>query len=400
MEYIENYSITIFGGDQRAFSGDILPDSIGIHIINSVNYSDVKDYTVKFTVEKGGGDVNESLVKTDMYGNAYTFWTLGTLTNNQTVNAEIFKPNGKLINTMKINAQAFNISIWDTVTNGFEININDIANDTINHQTFILANNTVYKQDNPFYQWTNQNYSGSYLKSIKMNKAGIIYASSWYGDLYKSDNSNIYFVPCTKPDPNNFNYFEFSVTGTDHIWATTTYTDLQCSRDGGNSWTSSSSGIFSGQKLGKIIQHKDGTLFLLTLQNGLYKSVNDGQNWTPLSSIDYIVDFCITNDGDLIVYRNYNAFQLLKSTNKGLSFTECYKLENNWQYFSNFETFRQYKSKYYVTITGKGILETSDFETYTTFWDHPAVTRLFVTNDGTFIAKDDNYSNVYYRHLQ
>ena len=63
--------------NQVSIGGEYLKDSISVQVYNYKSPQNMSGFTVEFTVIKGGGKVDQQIVKTKATGKASTRWKLG-----------------------------------------------------------------------------------------------------------------------------------------------------------------------------------------------------------------------------------------------------------------------------------------------------------------------------------
>jgi len=156
---------------------------------------------VHFTIETGGGSLNQTDVMTDANGFAQTFWTLGTLAGEQTVKAEVLKADGSSINGSpvtfySITNQATLTIITTPVTNVAQTTANTGGNITDDGGSFISARGVCWSiSQNPTIEGSTTNDgtgTGEFISAITGLSQNTLYyvrayATNSFGTAYGNE---------------------------------------------------------------------------------------------------------------------------------------------------------------------------------------------------------------------
>jgi hypothetical protein len=397
-EYITNYSFVKSGMDQRYFEGQFLPLPLSIEIQDLIANAPAKDFTVNF-VNVSGGETTPNNVITDLNGIASTNWKLGNSSNHQNLKASIFDKNHEFISSVNFNAVAFRKNIWDTVSTGVDLNINDLVADKKNNITLMLGNG-LYKQGQNYFEWQLDSSTLNYEPfNIVVNSKGEFYFSTWNGEVYKSEDHAKTWKICTKPVPNYIYWERLKISANDYLWITNYNSLLLCSRDGGNTWTGDSTGINSIHTMGTVYSTNAGILFYGGM-NFLYKSIDDGKTWTLMQAPDYIQRIYVTDDDKIILHVEglYGNSLIYKSTDLGETFKLVYSTTTEFYTTWDYKFVSKYNTDYFICFPGRGIVRTKDFTHFENYWSNSNLFDLFIDQNGILIAKENNYNAVYYKN--
>jgi hypothetical protein len=384
--------------DQKGFAGSYLNDSILVYARDNFGYWAISGYQVRFSVIKGGGETDEDVVLTNHFGIASTRWKLGEFSNDQQLEASLFSSDGKKLSKLNFSAFGFKSDIWDATTASPEINITDMAADTMNGLTFAIPNNGLLRRGERYFDWVQvTNFNMASPRTIDIARDLTFYISTWEGQVYKSNDHGLNWLACTSPWSDYFYYIDLRVTSDNCLWVTAPGKQLLCSSDRGNSWFESSAGLPASERLGDIFRLTDGTLFLLSLNYGLYKSMDDGHSWSKMNSPEYPLKLYGTEKDELILINQDNGISIYKSTDKGDHFTLKYTVMPEFTTLMNHTVHKRGK-EYYLLIPGYGILHTLDFETFNNFWRNSSVYDLYMDDKGVFLVRGQYGDPVYYRH--
>jgi len=393
-EIISGYSIYPYGSEQRGLAGEFLKDSLVLQISGQRNIT--AGMKVEFSVMTGGGELSNPVTIVDQGGNATTHWKTGFETNQQVVKASVYDLNGKFLTSSNFISYAFKPNSWDTLVGQPDANMWDLAADTINDMTFMCSNGQVFRQTNIYFNWemVGINQSGS-LNGVEVDSHGIIFACNSNGEVYFSTDKGYSWDKCNKPFPGYQGFIVMFVSNNDWVWASTGDKKLVYSKDHGSTWTDASGGLSDGDGLGEIYRHPDGTLFFRATYPRLYKSDDDGKNWTLIPKAVNIYEIYMQPNGDILTYSPYYSQRIMKSTDKCQNFTELYSVITNTS-MSGFNFFNYYKGTYYILIPGKGIIRTTDMIHFEDYWNNPDIFNLFIDHNGVMIAKGNQ--RIFYRH--
>ena len=396
---LESYYFANSGQNQKAFTGEYLRDSLMVTIIDNNGNLPVPGFQVHFEVADGNGEVDQQVVTTDAQGNAFTYWRLGESGNDQALNAQLFNGSGKYLATIPFKASAFHTSDWNTTALQPDINFTDLAADTLGGVTFAVAINLLYRQGERYFDWdlTTMSVINNYApRRIILHNDRTFYVGTWYGQLFRSTDQGASWQECSKPWPDHSYYFHMNITKDNYIWVTAAGKPLRCSRDGGVTWTTDSTGLPAAELLGDIFRLSDGTYFFHSLNCNLSKSTDDGHTWNRVNAPEYSVKLYVTENDELILFNQEGGISIFKSTDKGEHFTKKHTVAPLFGTLMD-HTIHKRGKDYYIMIPGYGILHTRDFETYTTYWRNTEVNDMFMDDEGVIIAREWLWKQVHYK---
>jgi hypothetical protein len=384
----------------KFFQGDWVGDSIIFRVVNN-NIPLQDSVRVLFTVVEGGGSVTVNEAYTDSQGVTMTRWKLGYDSYEQKLRAVTYDHSGNYLTTTELIEYAFKNDGWDPFTGSPDSYMSGLVADTINKVTYMIANNTLYKQGDKYYIWNA--VSDSHLNSprtINIDKNGIIYVGTLTGDIVKSSDHGLSWENCSKPYPDSPYYIYVCVSNDNFVWAFLWDHNPRVSKDGGVTWTDKGNGINKG--LGNIFRLKDGSL----LYHGtdccsLYRSIDDGLTWTKLETPGFSLKLYVDDKDEIFICTQEAGIKIYKSTDYGVTYTCIYSVYPSWG--SSMEnTFNKWGNVYYILISGYGILKTSDLGNpagYVVFYNNTDLYNLFIDNNGVLIARTHNTNIVYYQKI-
>ena len=391
-ENLKNYYYTKWGFDQREFAGNYLKDSIKTYVFeNNAIYSGAE---IHYDIVKGGGSVDQNIVITDQNGKAGTKWKLGSSSCEQILRTSVYDKSGLFLSAFNFYSKSFRYNSWDTVTTHPEINISHMVADSANQVTLLVAGSTIFKQSSSYFDWnhveSNQLYT---VFSIEMDKNGLIYAATWYGELLKSIDHGNSWLSCTMPIPSNPYYYYLQITSDGTVWANTWNFPLRFSKDGGSTWTIT--GLPVDQQPSHISRLSDGSILALTFDTKLWRSTDGGITWINLNTIGNPLYLYVTDSDDVIIITQEDGLSIKRSTDQGDHFTRVYYSSH---YFTStmWHSIHKKGDTYYIMIQGKGIVTTKDFLYFTNLWNNELIFDLFMDHHGTLIAVEFNRAKAYY----
>jgi hypothetical protein len=272
--------------------------------------------------------------------------------------------------------------------------------DTINRFTLMIDNNQIYKEGSRYYLWAPVNDPLLVSpRTLMMDSKGIIYVSTWTGELVKSMDHGNSWETCTKPFPDRPYYFYPYISNDNYVWAFAWDHPIKFSKDGGMTWTDLPDGnpVIAGG-FGDIYRLKDGSL----LYHGsgccsLNRSFDNGLTWTKIETPGYSIKIFINEKEEFfLVSQGPGTIVIYKSADYGQTFSSLYSVAP--KFVTDMEnTFNKQGSFYYIILPGYGILKSSDLSTYDLYWFNNNLNKLFIDHNGVLIAKDWNMNTVYYR---
>lgn len=390
VETLASYNFSYFNNNQISVGGEYLKDSIFVQVYSNVTPKDVGGFTVEFKVIKGGGTVDQQIVKTNKSGKAATRWKLGTDSFTQIVSARVTDPNGNMFPESQITAHGMLYNAWNEIDYSPLNQLSDLASDTISGQSWMISASKVYKRGSNFLDWQPINepkLNGA--REIEIDKNGVVYIGTWYGELYKSTDHGLSWIKCTNPIPDRPYYFYFWITRDGDLWATQYERGLWHSNDGGTTWLNPAN--VSGKKfyMNGAFRLKNGWLLSLgdptAQKQEVMKSEDDGKTWTPLTTPNYPYSLFVTENDEIIVFTQSNA-GIYKSTDLGKSYKMVFSGSVTFNTSSMQSYIHQFGNLYYMAIPGFGVLKTRNFEQFETFFSEPNINGLYIDHTGSVVA--------------
>jgi photosystem II stability/assembly factor-like uncharacterized protein len=393
-ETLVNYNVSYMNPNQTSIGGEYLNDSIYVQIYNYKSPQDISNFTVEFKVQKGGGSVDQQQVKTQKDGKAATRWKLGTDSFTQIVTAQVTDPDGNLLPEATITAHGILRNAWNEVDYSPLSTLSDLASDTIAYQSWMISASKIYKRGDNFLDWQQLNepkLNGA--REIEIDKNGVIYIGTWYGELYKSQDHGQTWIKCTKPIPDRSYYFYFWITNDGDLWATQNERGLWHSKDGGMTWLNPVNVSGVNFYMNGAYRLKNGWLLSLISPAGqkqeVMKSEDDGKTWSSLSTPENPYSIFVTENEDIIVFTQSNA-GIYKSTDLGKTYKLVYSGSVTFNTGSMQSYVHKFGSYYYLTIPGYGVLKTPNFENFETIFSEPNINSLYIDHTGSVFAAGTN----------
>jgi photosystem II stability/assembly factor-like uncharacterized protein len=389
---IETFNYKIIGDLQSAEAGDYLPKEVGAQIyMESLFPKTNKKFHLEIEVISGNGSVDNLKVESDNQGKMLTRWKLGNETNEQQIKAKIFDSTGRFYSEFEIEANAFFMDKWNTITSGFLIGIGDMVKDTITNRSMMISGSNLYVKegaDDKFYEWEQiQNYNFRF-KNIEINSKGEVFGGGWNGNLYKSVDWGKTWSFVSKPIPENPYNFELSISKDDFIWVSRWDKNMYCSTDNGHTWQKDTSIIAPNKPLGPVYQFNNSSH--LALAQNIMQTFDGGVSWKVLNTPKYQSTLYITDKNDIILQNQEGG--LYKSTDSGLTFNKVLTPHVAFG-TTSWHCFDRYKNNYYVLAPGGGVWKTKDFEEFENLITFSVQRNLFIDHNGTIYASGYNYSN-------
>jgi hypothetical protein len=384
---------------QKFLSGEWINDSITFYGTDN-NNAQKDSVKVLFEVVKGGGTVTVPSAYTNKSGNVSTKWKLGTQSFEQELRAITYDTSGNYLTSTNLMEYGFRENAWDTCSFSPDGNMMEMVADTINKFTLVITNNQIYKEGDRYYLWEPVNDPVLVLpRTLMADKNGVIYVSTWTGELVKSSDHGETWKTCTKPFPDRPYFFYPYVSNDNYIWAWVSGLPTKYSKDGGMSWTELPDGNpIDPQGFGDIFRLKDGSLlFHGSGCCSLNRSFDNGQTWTKIETPGYSIKIFVNEKDEFyLISQGAGTIGIYKSSDYGLSFDPLYAVAP--QFITEMDKlFNKWGNFYYVLMPGFGILKSYDLNTYDVYWTNKNLNKLFIDHNGVMIAKDWNMNTVYYR---
>lgn len=355
---------------------------------------------VVFEPVTGGGSVSPSLSYVTPSKDATAEWQLGTNACKQRMRTSFYDLSGRYLTQVDRIAYGFRENEWDEISEDPDAGIRDMVADTVNKITLMVANSEVYRQGERYFIWEpveepEPEWDGV-PRTIEIDSHGLIYVSTWKGELYKSTDHGNSWTECTKPYPDRHEYIYNYVSNDDDVWAYAHGYPIKRSRDGGLTWEVISG--LEGAGFGDVFRLTDGRL-LFHGSNccSLHISDDDGASWTHIPTPGNSIKLYVNDDDEIIICTEYSGLDFYRSTDYGETFTLVHHTAPEYGTVMR-NTFTRSKDFYYVLVPGYGILKTYDLVNYEAYWSNSELIDLFIDHKGVLIARDFDSETVYYRH--
>jgi hypothetical protein len=391
IETLASYNFYYYNSGQISVGGEYLKDSIYVQVYNQQSPNYVNDFTVKFEVIKGGGKVDQEVVKTNKKGKAATRWKLGNESYLQIVTAKVTDPEGRVFPQSQMSAYGMITNSWNEIASHPLNQLRDLAADTITHQSWAICSNYIYKRGANSLDWQSlPNQPNVNSKDIEVDKDGKIYIGTWNGELYKSSDHGQTWIKCTNPIRNRSNYFNFWITADGDLWATSYEDGLWHSNDQGTSWTNPTNGADKNYSIYGMFRLKNNWLVSLIAPTGLglsvMKSEDDGKTWMALTTPNYPYSLFVTDKDEIFVFTQSNG-----GIYKSSDFGNTYKLVSSnpieFNTISSQNNVQKFDQNYFVLIPGFGTLKTKDFEHFDGLSGEPYVNGIYIDHTGSIFTK-------------
>jgi hypothetical protein len=399
IETIENYNFSYNQINEIAVGGEYLNDSVFIQVNNSISPFSVKGFKIEFEILSGGGSMDKQEILTNPNGKASTRWKLGTQSFYQQAFAKIYDPDGKFLSTIQFTAYGMLYNAWNEVNSLPLSQLSDLASDTVNHQSWMISMSKVYKRGTNFLDWqliNEQKLNGA--REIEIDKNGMVYIGTWYGELYKSTDHGQTWIKCTNPIPDRPYFFYFWITNDGDLWATHYERGLWHSKDGGMTWLNPVKVSGTNFNLSGVFRLKNRWLVsqidLNGVQSVIMKSEDDGMTWSPLTTPNYPYCYFVNDDDEIIVCTQGIFAEIHKSTDLGMTYKLVHSVPVTFGTGSQQTYFHKFGSYYYMAVPGFGILRTTNFEQFETFFDEPNINSLYIDHTGSaFVGGTQSKAN-------
>lgn len=391
IETLVSYNVSYMNPNQISVGGEYLKDSISVQIYNYKSPQNMSGFTVEFTVVKGGGSVDQQIVKTKANGKASTRWKLGLDSFTQLVSAKVTSPDGISHPEATIMARGILNNAWNEVDYYPLSQISDLAADTISHQSWMISISKVYKRGSDFLDWQQVNepkLNGA--REIEIDKNGVIYIGTWYGELYKSTDHGQTWIKCTNPIPDRPYFFYFWITSDGDLWVTHYERGLWHSKDGGTTWLNPVNVSGTNFNMNGAFRLKNGWLLSLGdptgVKSAIMKSEDDGKTWSALNTPTYPYCYFVTDNDEIIVCTQGMSAGIHKSTDLGKTYKLVHSVPVTFGTGSMQTYFQKFGPDYYMVVPGFGVLKTRNFEQFDTFFSEPNINSLYIDQNGSVFA--------------
>jgi hypothetical protein len=381
----------------RFFAGEWVNDSVTFRVFNY--YHPLMDsFQVRFEVTKGGGLITDSFAYTNNQGFAYTSWKLGTKSFEQSLTANVYDLSGNYLNSVNLVAYGFRSDQWDACTFSPDAGISEVLADTIRNFTLMISGAKLYRQGERYFMWNEvSDPLMVFPRTIHMDSNGIIFVSTWEGELLRSDDHGVSWNRCTKPYADNSYYINTYLANDNTIWVHKFEYPVRFSNDGGISWTDAGSSM-TNQGFGDIFRLSDGSLLYHSgACCSLLRSFDNGQTWSKVNAPENSIELFVNDQNEIFIIAQVNkGLRIYRSTDLGITYSSVSFVMTSFG-TSMQNTFIKWREFYYIIIPGYGIMKSYDLQKFTTYWNNNDITNLFVDHNGVLIAKDWHTGPVYYR---
>ncbi len=381
---------------QKYFAGEAFNDTIKYKVTNasSKGYDPLK---VVFKVFSGGGTISVDSGYTDQKGTVTTNWKLGTQSFEQVLRASSYDISGKYLTSTDLTAYGFRTNTWDTFSGYPESDITGMVADTVRGYTLMITNSHLYRQGERYYIWEEIIHPNLVSpRTIEIDKDGVVYISTWKGEIVKSTDQGVSWSYCTKPYADNPYYIFMYVSNDNYIWVAKFNYPTLFSKDGGKTWNTAGSALNS-TSIGDVFRLKNGSiLFCTSACCFILRSDDDGITWTRIETPAYSNKLFVNEKDEIFVCGQQNGVYIYKSSDMGATFNPIEGVGVAFRTTMD-HVFNKWKGLYYIMIPGFGILRTQDLEHFDHYYENSNIDNLFIDHNGTLIAKQWNSSTVFYR---
>jgi hypothetical protein len=163
-------------------------------------------------------------------------------------------------------------SLWEVSNGGFETYVSNS-----NCDIFAGADGVFRSTDNGE-TWTLSGLANEYINYLAINSKGYIYASTETERLYRSTDNGTTWQFVSKIDSGTEGMDIILIDSHDNILAGTNsnsgHFGLLLSSDGGGTWVPDDSGFYIGNQIHSMTLSPDGSIFVATDPDGLYRSAS------------------------------------------------------------------------------------------------------------------------------
>lgn len=260
----------------------------------------------------------------------------------------------------------------------------------------MVTNNVLYRQGTRYYLWEEiANPLLNQSRTVNIDRNGIIYVSTWNGEVLKSSDHGVSWNACTKPYPDRYSYIEISVSNDNSLWVFDYEHPSRFSSDGGTTWANAGNGL-SATLIRDVFRLKDGSLiFIESNCNCINRSFDNCLTWTAITTPGLPLKLYVNDKDEIFIASQEDRLGIYKSDDYGTTFSKVNSIYPDW-WSSMDNIFNKWGDFYYVLIPGYGILKSSDLTNYILFWKKSSLRNLFLDHNGVLIAKDWNGNAIYY----
>jgi len=384
---------------QRLLAGESIDALFGFSVIKTERYP-VDSVKVVFDVTAGGGYVNVASLWIAPDEVAATTWTVGSDSFRQVLTASVYDLEGNFIASLDLVACAFRENEWDEVTTGPDVQIWDMAADTVNDVTFMTTYSKIYKQGARYYIWEEVTsplfQAPDSPRTVEIDSNGVLFVSTSGGNIIRSFDHGVTWQACPKPWPDITTYIQIYVSNDDRLWVYTADRPVRYSVDRGASWHNAGADAADGG-IGDIFRLGDGTLVRHGLDCcSLAISDDDGQSWTRVQTPDYSHKVYVDGDDNILILSSVGTGEtIFRSDNRGASFTPVHSVGVTFR--SSYDNiFTRFGNSWYVAIPGYGIMKSADLLNYENYRVYSDLRTLFIDHNGVMIVKDEDFQSVWY----
>ena len=397
---LENYNFSIDNNNEdRLLAGDTIDLKFSFQDY-SVNTAGLDSVRVAFDAAGGGGNVSLQSAYINAGDTMQLKWQLGEESVKQVLRGSVYDLNGNYMANVNKMAYGFRADQWDAIDVDPDGGMKDMVSDPGNNLTLMISDD-LYRQGENYFNWNKVESpvlnSVGLPRTVDIDNNGVIYISTWKGEMLKSTDHAQSWTVCTKPYPDREYYFYNYVSNDNSLWAFVHNYPVKRSVDGGETW-SEPGGNLSVHGLGDVFRLSNGKL----LYHGsdccsLYMSDDDGVTWTHIPTPGNSHKLFVTGNDEILIVSDNSRIDIYLSTDYGASFEKVHGVSSRFG-TSMLNTFNRYDDFWYVLIPGYGILKTYDLVNYERYWYNDDLLDLFIDHNGVLIAKDWDYNTVYYRN--